>query len=326
MAKVSYIDIPAGYEEIYKRALQPGDRFTFSRVRVKDIFLSRSRVKGITQKSMLVELAPVWAAMSAGDKADWEAAGAASGLTGWKQFVVDTAERRKAGHAGYATPSTIYQSEVGRIEIESPATGLTIEQPHPLTYYTYRKVAGTRSQYNPVLVTEAFSFPIEIGISWKTDLATLDSDARARFYLQIFSSYQGRDIETILEIPFGMSDDWQSATASLSSVVGPVQSYAAFIEVYNCTGSLYFDNVAITHTGQNWARDPDCNNVSQSFTKAYAQIPRHWAAVDIFDGADFGSYYFFDTYNPALNLLELQDGGALNTEADEQLALENYAA
>ena len=324
MAKVSYISIPAGFEDIYKKALQPGDRFTFSRVRVKDVFLSRTRVKGVTQKSIMVELGPVWQAMSAGDKADWEAAGAASGLTGWKQFVVDTAERRKAGHAGYATPNTLFQSEVGRIEVESPATGLTIEQPHPLTYYVYRKVPGTRSQYNPVLVTESFGFPVEIGISWHTDLTAIDGNARARFYLQIFSSYQGTDIETILEIPFGMSDEWQSATAELSSVVGPVQSYGAFIEVYNARGSLYFDNVSITHNGQNWARDPDCNNVAQAFTKAFAQIPRHWAPVDISDGADFGSFYFVDTHDYSLDLLELETAANLLTEAGDDVALESW--
>lgn len=292
MAKVSYIDLPPGYEDIYKKGLQPGDRFQFSRIRIKDLFLSRTRIKGITQKSQLSALAPIWAGMTGPEKAAWESAGDQSGLTGWKQFVVDTCERRKAGHSGYATPNDIYQSEVGRILVEGPATGLTIEQPHPLTYYVYKKVTGTRSQYVPVPVVENFSLPLEIQISYKTDLTPLDGDARARFYCVLYSSYQGRTIETPCVVDFGLTDDWQRATASISSVKGLLRGYSAFIEVYNATGNLYFDNVAILHNSENWARDPDCNNISQSFTKAFAQVAKHWFPVDITEGADFGSFYF----------------------------------
>lgn len=292
MALVSYVQIPAGMEAAYKRTLQPVDRFQFSRVRVKDLFQSRNRVKGITIKSQLLALAPVWAALSTGDKAAWTAAGAASKLSGWKMFVQDTAARRRAGISGYATPSTIYQSMVGRIEVVSPATGLQLEQAHPLTYYVQKKVPLTKAQYSPVPITEPFGLPLTIGISWKTALTALDGAARARFLVTVISSYQGRDIETTLSIPFGMSDSWQRATATLSTVLGPVRSYIAYIEVYNARGNLYFDNVEISHASENWARDPICNNIAQSFTRAFYQVARHWVATNPSDGADFGSIYF----------------------------------
>lgn len=292
MAKVSYINLPPGYDTIYSKHLQPGDRFQFSRIRVKDIFLSRSRVKGITQKSQLVALAPVWQAFSDAAKAAWNSAGVASGLSGWKMFVVDTTERRKAGLSGYAMPNDIYQAKVGRIHVESPATGLQIEQDHPNTYYVQKKVTGTRSQYSPVPVSEPFGFPLEIAISWHTALTALDGSARARFYAEVYSSYQGRTLTHTLEIPFGMTDDWQRASASLSGVIGPVQGYSVFIEVYNAVGDLYFDNVLISHNSENWARDPDCNNISQEFTRAFFQVAKHWAPTNIADGADFGSIYF----------------------------------
>ena len=187
MAKVSYIELPPGYSDLYFKGLQPGDRFTFSRIRVKDLFLSRTRVKGITQRSMFVELSPVWQALSQGERDAWNSAGQQSGLTGWKQFVVDTTERRKAGYSGYATPNDLYQSEVGRILVEAPATGLQLEQQHPLTYYIQRKVTGTRSQYYPVQITEPFQLPLSIAISYKTELTPLDGSARARFFCRIYS-------------------------------------------------------------------------------------------------------------------------------------------
>lgn len=292
MGKVSYISIPPELEDVYKRALQPGDRFQFSRVRVKDLFLSRSRVKGITQKSQLVALAPVWQALTAPEQAAWNAAGAESGLTGWKQFVQDTTERRKAGYSGYATPSTLYQSEVGRILVESPAVGLKIEQAHPLTYYVQRKVSGTRSQYQMVPVVEHFGFPLTIECSYKSELTALDTDARARMYAVVYSQYQGRTIETELALNFDMSTDWVRDSATLSTVLGLVKAYTVFIEVHNARGNLYFDNVVIQHNAENWARDPHCNNVSASFTKAFAQVARAWAAVNPTEGTDYGSVYY----------------------------------
>ena len=314
MAKVSFVDIPSGLEDAYKKTLQAGDRFTFSRVRVKRLFLSRERVKGVTVKSVMVALAPIWAAMSPTGQAAWVAAGTVSKLTGWKMFVQDTAARIRAGVAGYATPNILYQSNVGHIEVVAPATGLKIEQAHPNVYYVLKKIAGTKAQYSPVPVSEPFSLPLTIGIAWHTALTAVSggstasefggvqyggaeygtpaSGAGARFFCNIISSYQGRDIVTPVEIDFGLNDAWQSATATLSTVLGTPRYYEAFIEVYNARGDLYFDNVNISHDGENWARDPLCNNISQEFTHAFIQVAKHWAPVDIADGAQYGSMYF----------------------------------
>ena len=314
MAKVSFVDIPSGMEDAYKNVLQAGDRFTFSRVRVKQQFLSRERVKGVTVKSVMVALAPIWAAMSPTDQAAWVAAGLVSKLSGWKMFVQDTAARMRGGFSGYATPNNIYQSMVGRIEVVAPATGLQIEQAHPSIYYVLKKIAGTKAQYSPVPVSEPFSLPLTIGIAWHTALTAVGgggtpaeyggcerggveygtpaSGAGARFFCNVISSYQSRDIITTVEIDFGLSDAWQSATATLSTVLGTPRYYECFIEVYNARGNLYFDNVSIFHDGENWARDPLCNNISQEFTHAFIQVAKHWAPVAIADGADYGSIYF----------------------------------
>jgi len=292
MAKVSYVNIPSGLEALYKKGLQAGDRFTFSRVRLKDLFLSRSRVKGITQRSLLVSLSPVWQAFSSAQQLAWKDAGSECGLTGFKMFVVDTAARLRAGLTGYATPNTIYQALVGRMEVLAPATGLQIEQSHPSSYFVQKKVTGTRSQYSPVAVNEPFGFPLTISISWHTDLISAGASPRARFFCVVYHSYQGLTLQTTVEIPFGLTDSWRSATATIAGVLGPVQGYSAFIEIVNARGNLYFDNVQILHNGENWARDAACNNIAQAFTKAFYQVPRHWAPTNISDGADFGSFYF----------------------------------
>jgi len=291
MAKTSFLTIPEGLDLQYKNILQSGNRFIIPRMRVKRRFTSRSFTKGLTQRSLMVSLAPVWEAFDTGVKEAWGEAGAESNMTGWKQFIQDTSVRIANGLPDYATPSTLHQSKVGRIHIESPAEGLQIVQLHPQIYYVSRKVSGTRSQYEPVQITEALSLPLTIEISYSADLTSLGSGSRARLFVIVYSNYQGRTIENFCEIPFTFSQAWTRETAEITGVIGQFRGYTAFIEVVNATGDLYFDNVVMEHDGMNWARDPFCNNIATSFTKAFYQVPKNWATDDIDEGAQYGSVY-----------------------------------
>lgn len=292
MAKTSYQEIPPELDFDYKKVLAPADRYVIPRVRVKRLFTSRKRKKGLTQKSLMVILKPVWDSFSTPTKDAWNAAGAVCSLTGWKLFIKDTAARIANDISGYATPNNLYQCFVGRLHVESPATGMTIAQLHPLNYYVLKKVRGTRSEYAPVLVFEQFTLPLEIGLSFKTNLTSVAGDWRARFYCVVESHYQGRLIEDIVEIPFGLTDDWQHATAEITNVHGQVRGYTAYIELYNVRGDVFIDNFDILHSGQNWARDPECNDINQGFTKAFYQIAKHWIAVDVEEGCYFESEYY----------------------------------
>ncbi len=291
MAKTGYIEVPVGFETIYKKSIQSGDRFIFPHVKVKRLFTSRARKKGLTEKSLFVSLAPIWNAFDTTTKDAWTDAGSHSDLTGFKLFVQDTAKRIANDLPGYSTPSPLYQSMVGKMEVQSPAVGLTILQLHPQTYYINRKVTGTRSQYEPVLISENLSLPVDIAISYKSDLSSAGASPQARFFVIIYANYQGITIENTCEIIFDLSHDWERLTASISGVKGQFRGYTAFIEIQDAQGTLLFDNVEIVHTGQNWARDPFCNSIQTSFTKAFYQIPKNWAPQEIVDGAFFKSVF-----------------------------------
>lgn len=292
MAKTSYQEIPPEFDIDYTKALTSADRFIVPRIRIKRLYTSRKRKKGLTQKSLMVSLKPVWDSFTTSQKLAWASAGAVCSLSGWKLFIKDTAARISAGLSGYATPNNLYQCFVGRLHVEAPATGMKIAQLHPLNYYVNKKVRGTRSQYTPLLMFEQFSLPLQIGLSFKTSLTSLNSDWKARFYCVVESHYQGRLIENIVEIPFGLNSDWQNATATISHVTGQVTGYTAYIELYNVRGDLFIDNFDIIHNGHNWARDPECNDINQGFTRAFYQIAKHWIAVDVSTGCYFESEYY----------------------------------
>lgn len=291
MAKVSYISIPPGLDQKYFTALRVGDRFYSPHIAVKRNTPSRPRKARLKKISAFVTLAPVWAGFSEAERLAWTTAGAVNKLTGFKLFVQDTSARIKAGLSGYATPSTIYQSKVGSIVLVAPAVGFTIAQLHPQSYYINKKVVGTRSQYEPKKLVEDFSLSLEIAISYKSDLVAVGGSPFAKFFVIIYSNYQGRTIETALEIPFTLVQNWERKTASISSVLGQVRGYTAFIQIGDCRGTLLFDNILIKHNILNWARDPWCNSIQTTFTKAYYQIPKNWAATAVISGATYKSKY-----------------------------------
>lgn len=292
MAKVSFKLVPPELDQTYKSALQSGDRFTYSVIKTKSPFVSRNSKKGLSQKSLMPILAPVWANFDTNTKNNWNSAGAREGLTGWKEFLKDTALRRANDGTGYSTPQTDRQCNVGRMHVESPATGFTLEQLHPNSYYVRKKVRGTKSQYNPQIVTEHLYIPLTIGISYRASLTQLTGGGSARFYAEVYSHYQGRDLVTVLELPFNLDGNWHINEVTMSQCFGVVRGYTVFIEILNCHGDLYFDNVKIIHSGLNWARDPHCNNISQTFTNAFYQVTKAWGVDSLPDGCYYHSFYY----------------------------------
>jgi hypothetical protein len=291
MAKTSYQEIPAELDTNYKKALQSSDRFTFPRVRRKLLFSTRTRIKGVTQKSLFPQVLALWNSFDNSTRDAWTLAGEKCGLTGLKVFTQDQCMRIKNNMSGVSTPSLLHQYKFGRLHIESPANKIKITQLHPLDYYVLRKVPKTRSQYESILISESFALPLELRVNYKSNLVASGGVGSAKIYLRVLSHYQGRDIFTDCNIDFTLSSDWTFATSTLSSVLGVVRGYNAFIDLENVQGDLYIDNVVFSHSAFNWARDKYCNDINQGFTKAFYQVAKNWVAVDLPDGAQFDSFF-----------------------------------
>lgn len=291
MAKTSYQLIPSGLDISYKKTLQSGDRFIYPRVSVKRLFYSRSRLKGLTEKSLLPSLSIAWNSFDSTTQDAWTSAGAQMNLKGFKMFIKDTALRLKNNMTGYSVPSVLHQAKFGRLHIESPANSIFITQLHPLNYWVSKKVTGTRNEYVPLKVIESFDLPLDIKISYKANLTSVGASPSATFYCEVYSNYQGRTITTLCTIYFVFDTDWREAVASITSVVGEVRGYSAFMKINDAVGDLYIDNIEINHSGHNWARDPYCNDLNQGFTKAFYQVAKHWEAISISNGAQFDSFF-----------------------------------
>lgn len=291
MVRVTYIDILPGLEEAFWKNLQSGDRFVYSSVRRKTAFLSVKRKAGLTARSMLPQIAAVWELLSDAEKLAWSNAGTECNLNGWRLFVQDQSLRIKNDLPGVAIPSLLHQSLVGVLQIDSPAAELKIIQIHPRFYWVSKSVYGKKGMYEPVKITEDFALPLKISLNYRAELEEVASPSFAKLFARVWHSYQGQDIYTDLEIPLDYVGDWKNAEATLTTLAGYVVRYDLYFHLKNLTGTLYVDNVKAEHSGQNWCRDPFCKDINQGFTRAFYQVPKHWAGVVVPDGSWFESFY-----------------------------------
>jgi len=199
------------------------------------------------------------------------------------------------------------------LHVEAPASNIKIVQLHPRSYWISQKVSGKKGMYQPVLVTEDFALPLTISLNYRAELTSAGASPSARFYAKVWYSYQGVDHFEYLELPLDLSCDWKTASAFLSveqfsnfgigtygvslfgfddwPVLGYIVGYDLYFELVDVRGDLYIDNVKAEHSAQNWVRDTYCNDIDQGFTRAFYQIPKHWAVVDVPDGAWYNSIY-----------------------------------
>lgn len=291
MARTRYLDLPVGQEDLYYDNLQSGDRFVFPRIVRKNKFFGRKKIAGLTRKSYLPAISVLWRAFSTAEKQAWKDVDPRPRQHGWRSFVADQAKRIKFGLEGVAIPNEYHQDRVGAINIESPAEEVLIAQYHPASYYIRRRIQGTKYKYEPIQLTEQVSLPLSLSINYKSSLTSTGAGSFCKYFATVRHFYQGRDIETNLEIDIPLSGGWATLTTSLSSVLGEIIGYSLFIHIHKATGTLLFDNVKAEHSGQNWVRDIYCKDVSQIFTRAYYQVPKNWAPITLPVGTDYDSLY-----------------------------------
>jgi len=291
MAKTSYIEISPELEEKYYADLQPRDRFIVPGIRQKSAIISRKKRQSLNNRTLLKICSNYWKTLTNEEKQTWEDVSPYDPKHGWRTFVSEQTLRILSGLDGIATPSEHHQSEVGYVLIESPAEEIKLTQPHPSSYWIKTKVIGKDNMYKPEQVTEILALPLEIGISFKSNLTSTGEGSFAKLYASIRHLYQGQNLNHDLEIDIPLSSDWTRKTETVSSLIGTVTSYNLYIHLYKVTGELFFDNITSKHSGTNWARDSLCEKIEEDFTRAYFQVPKHWAPITLPAGAVYYSKY-----------------------------------
>ena len=291
MALVGAYDIPDEFIRLFNALVRRVDTRRFGAAAMQGHLLSKEKKLNVSTRSLLPQISSYWQGLTTTEQNNWKSAGAANSLNGWNLFVQDTAYRLKYGLFGLATPSDLHQYKAGKIQIDSPATAAKIVQYHPNRYFKLKKVPGTKALFEDIAINEKLVLPLNIGLSYKTDLTAQSGGAYARFYANVKSHYQGNDIETPFTIEIPLSTDWARQTLSCTEVIGVARSYDLWIDLHDVRGSLFFDNVRAYHTGTNWARDHRCNDVNNDLSKINYQIEKSWEEQLLPTGSAFDSVY-----------------------------------
>ena len=291
MALVSAMEVPPELLRLFNELLRVNDARRYGSVAKRGHLLSKAQSRAVSTRSLLPEISALWAGLSSGEKLAWKTAGEQSSYNPWNLFVQDTAYRLKYGIPGIATPSNYHQYKVGRLEINSPAAGARLAQYHPIVYWKLQKVRGSKALYIDQKITEKFALPLEIGISYRSDLTLTSGEATAEFYAEVTSSYQGRDIITKVGFDLALQTGWTRQTALCTEVLGAARSYNLFINFGNVRGYFEWDNLESNHTGTNYARDFRCSDVNNTLTRSNYQIEKSWEEEFLPTGSAFDSVY-----------------------------------
>lgn len=291
MAKTSTLIVPPEWIELFNKIIAIQDNRVRGVVQKRGYLPSRKRIKDLTTRSLMPDIRNLWAGLSTGEQTAWKAAAAVMGMNGWNLFTQDTAYRLKYGITGLATPSLLHQYKVGRIVINAPAEKVVLAQYHPFEFYVSKKMRGNTSVREDVRIEERLALPLTIGASFRSSLSATRPDYEARFYAIIYSSYQGRTIETEVGFNIPLSSGWTDETATATEVIGIARSYDLWIVLDGVQGWFEWDNVIALHTGTNYARDARCNDVNNELSIANYQIEKSWEEQFLPSGTAFDSVY-----------------------------------
>lgn len=291
MAQIGYLDVPDELKLLLAALISPTSNRRTGAVRKAGYLPSKKQIVKLTTRSLLPQIGELWAALSGPEQAAWKAAAAQTGMNGWNLFVQDTAYRLKYGIAGIAVASPLHQYKVGRIEIAAPADKVVLAQLHPARYFVSKKMRGDTTLREDVAIYESLVLPLVVGLSYRCDLTATVDEPVARFFARVYSSYQGRTIETEVGFDFELSSGWVRELRTLTGVIGKVRSYDLWIELDGVRGWFEWDNVWSYHTGTNYARDARCSDVNNELTKVNYQIEASWEEQFLPSGAGFDSVY-----------------------------------
>lgn len=279
MAQVNTLEVPQEIAEAFARVMSAVSGRGTGAIRSHGKVLSRARKQKLSRQSLLAEVAARKKTLSGSDIAAWREMATASGQKWYSLFSQDTCYRIKNGLDGVATPSPFRAYKVGKIEVTDSNARVLLRQEHPSHYWISQKLGGKTTQRVDVRIHEKFHLPLTVGLSYKSNLTKHGSEAKIRLYGVIYSSYQGRTLENVLEVDLLPTTEWRRVEESLVDVIGIPSHYDLFLELDKVTGTFAFDNVKAFHSLTNYARAPRCNNILKKPGAKDLQLAPAWEVI-----------------------------------------------
>lgn len=261
MALINTFDVAPEDQEAFFKYLRWGNRYVSSRIIAKERPLSRRGVEEVIDTSLLDQISALWRGLSGAQQTAWQSAGSWSGQTGYALFVQDTSYRIKNALVGVATPNDYHQYKVVHLNNAVADYLFSISQYHYNEYYIVRKVTGSQNMLEPVFVEEYVTFPFFIRFNMKSSLTLGDPSwyFRMRVSLEYYISGVQYYQDTDFVLP--LVADWDYYEFEVPDPGGVYGVYTVTFYSWYTEGYIELDGVEFYHSSQNWAFDPNCDNM-----------------------------------------------------------------
>ena len=258
MALIMGITIPAGIEIIYNKTLKMYDISVMCNVGKNPRFFPRSKKYSLRQVTYLFTIAYAWSFFSDSLKNDWNFAANVTGQHGYNLYVQDKSYRIKNVIGSSANPSLYHQYLVGHIKIEAPADSAKIVQ------------------YNSTRV----DFPASFELCYHTKLVASGADPYVKLKFIWTRYYQGQNIENEEVINLPLISGWDKSKQWITQQTGIRGKWRIELEINDCTGDIWFDNVFPMYGGEIKVNDPFC-----------ADVVKWWEKKDMGSGTTLETVY-----------------------------------
>jgi len=264
MVKIVNPNIPPELQGEFDKAVNIQNYAGYSRISLKKGFFSRKLKKNIIARSMLPNIAQSWAGLSEAEKTAWSNVAAIANLEGYWQMVQDTAKRKKAGLEGLSTPTTEHCANIGYLYQQTMDEHTVFIQRHNAGYSARRKIPGYSGRYEYVTITENVTLPLELKFNYKCEFS--GEPMLRELHVFLWLHYLKDEVEHTISIGGQLTEqeNWDNAEFILDELDGTPLYYDLYFHFYGCAGYLMYDNLQITHSGQNWAIDPFANDIARA--------------------------------------------------------------
>lgn len=279
MAIVTGLNIPPDLKDSFLKAIDVKDRRTKISIEKKDIVWRKRNLKNFIADTPLDPVAVLWNNLSDADKAAWDTAASHCGMTGYRLFVQDTTYRIQNNLSGVATPNNNHQYKVMKPSATA-STSFYAAQRHGASYKLKQYRSGSKLAYDWVDISEVFAPPLKLEFDYYADLVKVYDWSTWTLRIHFTGTKDGDFAEEYIDIDLLLdTNGWVRFSQELNPDLDEISYYFVRFYGYYVTGTSYFDNFNMEHGGQNWAINPNCDNLDQVYYIRYDRVYYPWEVV-----------------------------------------------
>ena len=266
-------------EELFLKSIKVKRKLYDASMDRKNIVWRKRNYEVLTEQSELSAISLLWNNLTTTKKARWESAGVVCGLTGYQLFVQDTSYRLENNLPGLIYPSLYHQYKIARVIFDNNDDYGLLRQYHPNYYYLWVDNVGQKNARTPVRIDEDATSPITISFYYYAEVEEYPGASVFGVQVQGWASKDDVDFPFDETVNLEQKTGWCFFTYDFVIDCDFVYSYVVDLRFDYVKGVLKFDNFSVEHDGENYAIDPNCDNINEVLQYTNLNNLENWTLI-----------------------------------------------